>query len=76
MEFEKIRDIIVETLGCDAEQVTPEASLTDDLGADSLASVELVMALEEAAGITIDDADVAGLKTVNDIVTYLKDHKA
>lgn len=76
MEFEKIRDIIVETLGCDAEQVTPEASLADDLGADSLASVELVMALEEAAGITIDDADVVGLKTVNDIVTYLKDHKA
>lgn len=76
MEFEKIRDIIAETLGCDAEQVTPEASLADDLGADSLASVELVMALEEAAGITIDDADVAGLKTVNDIVTYLKDHKA
>ena len=76
MEFEKIRDIIVETLGCDAEQVTPEASLADDLGADSLASVELVMALEEAAGITIDDADEAGLKTVNDIVTYLKDHKA
>lgn len=76
MEFEKIRDIIVETLGCDAEQVTPEASLTEDLGADSLASVELVMALEEASGITIDDADVAGLKTVGDIMTYLKDHKA
>ena len=76
MDFEQVRDIIVETLGCDAEQVTPEASLADDLGADSLASVELVMALEEASGITIDDADVAGLKTVNDIMTYLKDHKA
>ena len=76
MEFEQVRDIIVETLGCDAEQVTMDASLADDLGADSLASVELVMALEEAAGITIDDADAAGLKTVNDIVTYLKDHKA
>lgn len=76
MEFEKIRDIIVETLGCDAEQVTPEASLTDDLGADSLASVELVMAIEEASGVTIDDADVAGLKTVGDIITYVKDHKA
>ena len=76
MEFEKIRDIIVETLGCDAEQVTPEASLTDDLGADSLASVELVMAIEEASGVTIVDADVAGLKTVGDIMTYVKDHKA
>lgn len=50
MEFEKVRDIIVETLGCEADQVTPEASLADDLGADSLASVELVMALEEATG--------------------------
>lgn len=76
MEFEKIRDIIVETLGCDAEQVTPEASLADDLGADSLASVELMMALEEATGISIDDADVANLKTVNDIITYLNTHKA
>ena len=75
MEFEKVRDIIVETLGCEAEQVTPEASLADDLGADSLASVELVMALEEATGISIDDADVAGLKTVGDILTYLKDHQ-
>ena len=53
MEFEKVRDIIVETLGCDAEAVTPAASLADDLGADSLAAVELVMALEEAAGISI-----------------------
>ena len=52
MEFEKVRDIIVETLGCDAEAVTPTASLADDLGADSLAAVELVMALEEAAGIS------------------------
>ena len=51
MEFEKVRDIIVETLGCDAEAVTPTASLADDLGADSLAAVELVMALEEAVGI-------------------------
>lgn len=75
MEFEKVRDIIAETLGCDAEQVTPEASLSDDLGADSLASVELVMALEEAAGISIDDADVAGLKTVGDIIAYLNAHK-
>lgn len=76
MEFEKVRDIIVETLGCEPEQVTLEASLADDLGADSLAAVELVMALEEASGITIDDADVEGLKTVGDIVKYLEAHKA
>ena len=75
MEFEKVRDVIVETLGCDAEQVTLEATLAEDLGADSLASVELVMALEEATGIAIDDADVANLKTVGDIMTYLNGHK-
>ena len=75
MEFEKVRDIIVETLGCEADQVTPEASLADDLGADSLASVELVMALEEAANIKIDDADVANLTTVGDIMDYLNTHK-
>ena len=75
MKFEEVRDIIVETLGCEAEQVTLEASLADDLGADSLAAVELVMALEEASGITIEDADVEGLKTVGDIVKYLEAHK-
>ena len=74
MEFEKVRDIIVETLGCDAEAVTPTASLADDLGADSLAAVELVMALEEAAGISIAE-DAANLKTVGDIMTYLAAHK-
>ena len=75
MEFEKVRDIIVETLDCDAEQVKPEATLSEDLGADSLAAVELVMALEEATGITIDDADVGSLKTVGDILAYLEAHK-
>ena len=75
MEFEKVRDIIVETLGCEAEQVTLEASLTDDLGADSLASVELVMALEEATGLSIAEEDAANLKTVSDILTYLATHK-
>ena len=75
MEFEKVRDIIVETLGCDAEEVTPEASLSDDLGADSLAAVELVMALEEATGLSIAEEDTANLKTVSDILTYLATHK-
>ena len=75
MEFEKVRDIIVETLGCDAEAVTPAASLADDLGADSLAAVELVMALEEAAGISIAEKDAANLKTVGDIMAYLAAHK-
>ena len=76
MEFEKIRDIIVETLGCEPEQVTLKADLVEDLDADSLASVELVMALEEACGLHIDDAEVAEFKTVGDIVAYLDAHKA
>ena len=76
MEFEAVRDIIVETLACDAEQVTLEASLADDLGADSLAAMDLIMALEDASGVKVDDADVANLKTVADIVNYLNNHKA
>ena len=75
MEFEQVRDIIVETLGCDAEQVTMDASLADDLGAASLASVELVMALEEATGISIEDSALAEMKTVGDVMNYLHAHK-
>ena len=75
MEFEQVRDIIVETLGCDAEQVTMDASLADDLGADSLASVELVMALEEATGISIEDGALAEMKTVGDVINYLNTHQ-
>nr|WP_326126310.1 acyl carrier protein [uncultured Oscillibacter sp.] len=71
MEFEKVRDVIVETLGCEAEQVTEQATL-EELGADSLAAVELIMALEESTGIAIDDAAAADLKTVGDILAYLK----
>lgn len=75
MKFEQLRDIIVDTLGCDAEAVTPEASLTNDLAADSLAIMELVMALEEAAGIKIDDSELPDLKTVADIAAYLEAHQ-
>lgn len=71
MEFEKVRDVIVETLACDAARVTMEASLKDDLGADSLDSMELVMALEETFGLTIEEEKLADFKTVGDIVTYL-----
>lgn len=76
MKFEEVRDVIVETLACDAEQVTMEARLAEDLGADSLASVELVMALEEASGISVEDSALAELKTVGDIVAYFEAHKA
>ena len=74
MDFEKVRDIIVETLSCDAEKVVPEAKLAEDLEADSLAAVELSMALEEAFGVTIEDEDLAGFKTVSDIMDYLTAH--
>jgi acyl carrier protein len=74
MDFEKVRNTIAETLGCDVEQVVEDAVLTDDLGADSLASVELTMALEEATGISIDDESLAQMKTVGDIMAYLNSH--
>lgn len=76
MEFEKVRDIIAETLACDAAIVTPEASLKDDLGADSLDSVELVMALEEAFDMMIEEEKLADFKTVGDIVAYLNGQQA
>lgn len=73
--FDKVKEIIVETLNCSAEKVTMEASLTEDLGADSLDVVELNLALEEAFGITIDDESLMAIKTVRDIVTYLEKNK-
>ena len=73
--FEQVRDVIVDTLGCDAEAVTMEASLVDDLEADSLDAVELNMALEEALGFAIDDEDLKNMKTVGDIVKYLEAHQ-
>ena len=75
MEFEKLRDIIVDTLGCESEDVKPEARLAEELGADSLAAVELIMSLEENAGVHIEDEDAAKLKTVGDIIAYLNTHK-
>ena len=76
MTFEEMRDIIVETLSCDAEDVTMEAKLSEDLGADSLAAVELSMALEEASGVTIEDDDLPNMKIVGDLMSYIESHKA
>jgi len=70
---EKVRDIIVEQLGVSAEQVTPEASFIDDLGADSLDTVELVMAFEEEFGAEIPDEDAEKLTTVGSVISYLKE---
>ena len=75
MTFDKVKEIIVDTLNCDEDVVTLEATLNDDLGADSLDAVELNMALEEAFEISIPDEELANFKTVNDIVTYIDSNK-
>ena len=71
----KVRDIIVEQLGVDAAQVQPEASFVTDLGADSLDTVELVMALEEAFDMEIPDEEAEKIQTVTQAVNYIKSHK-
>ena len=71
--FEKVKEIIVEQLGVAETSVTMEASFIDDLGADSLDIVELVMALEEEFDIEIPDADAEKVVTVGDVVDYIKD---
>ena len=70
----RVREIIVEELGVEADKVTSEASFVDDLGADSLDTVELVMALEEEFGIDIPDEDAEKMRTVGDAVAYIKEH--
>ena len=71
---DKVKSIIVEQLGVQAEEVKPEASFVDDLGADSLDTVELVMAFEEAFGIEIPDEDAEKIQKVRDAVTYIESH--
>ena len=70
---EKVRSIIAEQLGVKPEQVTPQASFIDDLGADSLDTVELVMALEEEFGVEIPDEEAEKLVTVGDAIQYIED---
>jgi acyl carrier protein len=69
---EKVKEIIVSKLGVDAAQVTPEASFTNDLGADSLDTVELVMEFEKAFNIQIPDEDAEKIVSVGDVINYLK----
>ncbi|REJ73842.1 MAG: acyl carrier protein [Acidobacteria bacterium] len=71
---EKVKEIIVEQLGVDAEEVTTNASFTDDLGADSLDIVELVMAFEEEFGIEIPDEDAEKISRVSEAVDYINKH--
>lgn len=74
--FEKVKNIIVEQLGATESSVTMEASFIDDLGADSLDVVELVMALEEEFDTEIPDADAEKIISVGDVVDYIKEHIA
>ncbi|MBI3989398.1 MAG: acyl carrier protein [candidate division NC10 bacterium] len=69
---ERVKKIIIEQLGVDDEEVTPEASFIEDLGADSLDTVELVMAFEEGFGIEIPDEDAEKIVTVKDAIEYIK----
>ena len=70
---EKIKSIISEQLGVKVEEVTPQASFIDDLGADSLDTVELIMALEEEFGIEIPDEDAEKMSTVGDAIKYIEE---
>ena len=72
MIFDKVKEIIVDQLDADENDVTQDASITDDLGADSLDVVDLVMSIEEEFDIEIPDEEVANMKTVGDIVKYIE----
>ena len=71
---DRVKEIIVEQLGVSADQVKPEARFIDDLGADSLDTVELIMALEEEFGVEIPDEDAEKMITVGDAMNYLKEN--
>lgn len=70
--LDKIKEVVVDQLGVDADQVTPEANFVDDLGADSLDTVELIMAFEEEFDVEIPDTDAEKIKTVQDVIDYIE----
>lgn len=69
---DKVKEIIVNKLGVEESQITPTASFTNDLGADSLDTVELIMEFERAFNLTIEDSDAEKIQTVGDAITYLE----
>ena len=75
MVFEKVRDILVDQLDVDEDTVTMDASITTDLGADSLDVVDLVMSLEEEFECEIPDDEIENIKTVGDVVKYIEEHQ-
>lgn len=72
--FEDVKKVVIEQLGVSDAEVTREASFVDDLGADSLDTVELVMALEEAFGMEIPDEDAEKIKTIGNTISYVMEH--
>ena len=71
MTFEKVRDLLVEELDLDADEVTMESNIREDLGADSLDMADLIMSIEDAFEIKVDEKDAVNIKTVADIVNYI-----
>ena len=72
--YDRLKKIVIEQLGVDEAEVTPEASFVDDLNADSLDLVELIMSLEEEFGVKISDEDAEKIQTVQDAMDYLQEH--
>ena len=70
--FDDVKDVIVEKLGVDADKVVPEARFVEDLGADSMETVELIMGLEDKFGVTISDEDAEGIRTVQAAIDYIE----
>ena len=71
---QKVTDLIIEKLGVEAEDITPDASFTNDLGADSLDTVEMIMEFEKEFDVTIPDEDAEKISTVGEAISYLKEH--
>ena len=74
--YDRLKGIVTEQLGVDEEEVTPEASFVDDLNADSLDLVELIMSLEEEFGLEISDEDAEKILTVGDAASYIEEHQS
>ncbi|MDD7719473.1 MAG: acyl carrier protein [Eubacteriaceae bacterium] len=76
MTFEQLRDMIVDTLGCDEEKITMDAKLGDDLGIDSLDAVDLVMNIEEDYGVKIPDEELGNLVKISDVLAAIEKYQA